>query len=236
MPSRKKTEDRLYIPPAKRALDLTLCLIALVFLGPFMLLAAALIKLSSPGPVFYHAIRAGYKGRPFAELKFRTMHLNSDRFGSFTARNDSRVFAVGRFLRLFKIDELPQILNILRGEMSIVGPRPEDTETVEKCYTAEQRRVLDVAPGLTGFPQVRFFPELSMIDPGGMDPLEHYRRVILPMRLEMDLEYVRRQSFWLDVSLIARTIFLIAVKSWWVLLFGQKSVNIETPVEASQQQ
>lgn len=221
-----KFEDRLRIPPAKRALDLMLCSLALVLLGPLMLLAAALIKLSSPGPVFYRAVRAGYKGRPFGELKFRTMHLNADRHGSFTAKDDPRVFPVGRFLRLFKIDEMPQILNILRGEMSIVGPRPEDTDTVEKCYSAEQRKVLDVAPGLTGFPQVRFFPELSMIDPGGMDPQEHYRRVILPMRLEMDLEYVRRQSLWLDIYLIAYTIFLIAIKSWWVLLVGQKTVSI----------
>jgi lipopolysaccharide/colanic/teichoic acid biosynthesis glycosyltransferase len=219
-------EDRLRIPPAKRALDLILCSLALVFLGPLMLLVAALIKLSSPGPVFYRAMRAGYKGRPFAELKFRTMHLNADRHGSFTAKDDPRVFPVGRFLRLFKIDEMPQILNILRGEMSIVGPRPEDADTVEKCYNTQQRKVLDVAPGLTGFPQVRFFPELSMIDPGGMDPQEHYRGVILPMRLEMDLEYVRRQSLWLDLYLIAYTIFLIAFKSWWVLLAGQKTVSI----------
>ncbi|HYL77345.1 MAG TPA: sugar transferase [Bryobacteraceae bacterium] len=226
MRSARKFEDRLRIPPAKRALDLILCSLALILLGPMMLLAAALIKLSSPGPVFYHAMRAGYKGQPFAELKFRTMHLNADRHGSFTAKDDPRVFPVGRFLRLFKIDEMPQILNILRGEMSIVGPRPEDTDTVEKCYSAEQRRVLDVAPGLTGFPQVRFFPELSMIDPGGMDPQEHYRRAILPMRLEMDLEYVRRQSLWLDIYLIAYTIFLVAFKSWWVLLVGQKTVSI----------
>jgi lipopolysaccharide/colanic/teichoic acid biosynthesis glycosyltransferase len=158
------------------------------------------------------------------------MHLHSDRHGSFTAKNDTRVFPVGRLLRLFKIDELPQILNILHGEMSIVGPRPEDIDTVEKCYTAEQRKVLEVAPGLTGFPQVRFFPELSMIDPAGMDPQEHYRRVILPMRLEMDLEYVRRQSVWLDLYLIGATMFLIAFKSWWVLIFGQKTLRVEQGV------
>jgi len=228
-------EDRLRIPSAKRALDLILCSLALVFLGPLMLLVAALIKLSSRGPVFYHAMRAGYKGRPFAELKFRTMHLNADRHGSFTAKDDPRVFPVGRLLRLFKIDEMPQVLNILRGEMSIVGPRPEDTDTVEKCYSAEQRKVLDVAPGLTGFPQVRFFPELSMIDPGGMDPQEHYRRVILPMRLEMDLEYVRRQALGLDLYLIAYTIFLIAFKSWCVLLAGQKTVSMRQSAEVREE-
>ena len=214
------------IPFPKRALDLTLCSLAMIVLGPVMLLAAIAIKLSSKGPVFYHAKRAGYKGQAFHELKFRTMRLGADRHGAFTAREDSRVFLAGKILRLFKIDELPQILNILRGEMSIVGPRPEAYEVVKECYTPEQRRVLDVAPGLTGLPQVRFFPELSVIDTRGLDPQEHYKRVILPMRLEMDLEYVRRQSLALDVYLIARTAGLILIKSSKVLLFGTRAVRM----------
>jgi lipopolysaccharide/colanic/teichoic acid biosynthesis glycosyltransferase len=212
------------IPFAKRCFDLVLCGIALIVLGPVMLVCAALIKLSSPGPVFYHAKRAGYQGRAFYELKFRTMHIGADRHGAFTAKGDPRVFPAGRLLRLFKIDELPQIVNILRGEMSIVGPRPEDYEIAAQCYTPAQRRVLDVAPGLTGFPQVRFFPELSVIDTRGMDPQEHYKTAILPMRLEMDLEYVRRQSFWLDLYLVAYTAYLILIKSWVVLLFGARTV------------
>jgi lipopolysaccharide/colanic/teichoic acid biosynthesis glycosyltransferase len=214
------------IPFAKRALDVVLCGLALMVLSPVMLAAALAIKLSSRGPVFYHARRAGYKGLAFYELKFRTMRLGADAHGAFTAKKDPRVFWAGAILRLFKIDELPQILNILRGEMSIVGPRPEAFEIVEECYTAEQRRVLDVAPGLTGFPQVRFFPELSVIDSEGMDPQEHYKRIILPMRLEMDLEYVRRQSFWLDVGLILETARLVLFKSWWVLLFGAREVSM----------
>lgn len=219
-------QDRLRIPFAKRTLDLVLCGLAIIALGPVMLAAAILIKLSSRGPVFYQAPRAGYKGRTFHELKFRTMHVGADRHGAFTANKDPRVFAVGTFLRLFKIDELPQIFNIIRGEMSIVGPRPEDVNIVRDCYTPEQRKVLEVAPGLTGLPQVRFFPELSIIDTGGMNPQEHYQRVILPMRLEMDLEYVRRRSFLLDVWLILYTVYLIAVKSWAILAFGQKTVQL----------
>jgi lipopolysaccharide/colanic/teichoic acid biosynthesis glycosyltransferase len=214
------------IPFAKRCFDLALCGVALIFLGPVMLVCALLIKLSSKGPIFYHARRAGYRGHPFDELKFRTMHLGADRHGAFTAKADPRVFPAGRLLRLFKIDELPQILNIVRGEMSIVGPRPEDLEIVEQCYTPAQRSVLDVAPGLTGFPQVRFFPELSVIDTRGMDPQEHYKKVILPMRLEMDLEYVRRQSFWLDVYLVMYTAYLILIKSWVVLIFGASTVAL----------
>ena len=197
----------------KRATDLAFVSAALVLLGPLMLLVALLIKLSSRGPVFYIAPRMGWRGIPFGQIKFRTMHVGADRQGAFTAQHDRRVFAVGRWLRLFKIDELPQILNILRGEMSVVGPRPEEVTTVEKCYTTEQREVLNAMPGLTGLPQVRYFPELSIIDPGDMDPQLHYQTVMLPIRLEMDLEYIRRRSFWFDLGLIAWTIYLIVVRA-----------------------
>jgi lipopolysaccharide/colanic/teichoic acid biosynthesis glycosyltransferase len=218
--------DKPPIPFSKRALDLSLCALAMIVLGPVMLLAAIAIRLSSPGPVLYRAKRAGYKGQVFYELKFRTMRLGADRLGAFTAREDPRVFPAGKLLRLFKIDELPQILNIFRGEMSIVGPRPEAYEIVEECYTPEQRQVLDIAPGLTGFPQVRFFPELSVIDTGGLDPQDHYKHFILPMRLELDLDYVRRRSFTLDLYLIAYTAYLIVIKSWIVLLFGARTARI----------
>jgi lipopolysaccharide/colanic/teichoic acid biosynthesis glycosyltransferase len=213
-------------PLSKRATDLVLCLLALVVLGPVMLAVALLIKLSSGSPVFYKAPRAGYKGRPFHELKFRTMFVGSDRQGAFTSKNDKRILPCGRLIRLLKLDELPQIFNILRGEMSVVGPRPEDLSIVDECYDERQRQVLDVRPGLTGIPQVRFFPELSIIDPHGMDAQQYYRDVILPMRLELDLEYVRRQSFWFDAALILQTIYLVAVKSWSILLFGIKPLDL----------
>ncbi len=224
------------MPWWKRATDLTLALSALVFLGPLMLLAALLIKLSSSGPVFYVAPRMGWRGIPFGQLKFRSMHVGADRYGAFTAQRDPRVFPVGAWLRLFKIDELPQILNILRGEMSVVGPRPEEVTTVERFYTQDQRRVLDAVPGLTGLPQVRFFPELSLIDPGGKDPQAHYQQVILPMRLEMDFEYIRRRSFWFDVSLILQTIYLIVVKAPSLVLgVTPKKVELPTLLRGSSQ-
>jgi len=217
------------MPWWKRATDLTLVALALVVLGPLMLVAALLIKLSSRGPVFYVAPRMGFRGVPFGQLKFRTMHVGADRQGAFTAKHDRRVFPVGRCLRLFKIDELPQVLNILRGEMSVVGPRPEEIATVEKCYSVEQRKVLDAVPGLTGLVQVRYFPELSIVDPGGMDPQEHYQKVILPVRLEMDLEYIRRRSFWFDAGLIVWTAYLIVVKAPLIVL-GMKPRQAELPV------
>ena len=197
----------------KRATDITLCALALIVLGPLMLAAAVAVLLSSPGPLFYVAPRMGRGGRPFGQLKFRSMHVGSDAKGAFTEKDDPRIFWAGRVIRLFKIDELPQIFNILRGEMSVVGPRPEDIKTVENYYTDEQRRVLEVLPGLTGLPQVRFFPELSIIDPDGMDAQEHYCRIVLPLRLEMDLEYIRRQAFWFDLGLIAWTVALIVGKA-----------------------
>lgn len=212
----------------KRATDITLCGLALVVLGPLMLVAAVAIWLSSPGPLLYVAPRMGRGGRPFGQFKFRSMHVGADRKGAFTEKNDNRIFWAGRVIRLFKIDELPQIFNILRGEMSVVGPRPEDIKTVENYYTAEQRRVLAVLPGLTGLPQVRFFPELSIIDPEGMDPQEHYCRIILPLRLEMDLEYIRRQSFWFDLRLIAWTVALIVWKAPLLALgFRFEPVTVE---------
>ncbi len=207
------TTDCSGISWSKRVLDVVLSTLGLVLLAPVMLLAAALIKLSSPGPVFYAAQRAGYRGRRFRLLKFRTMCTGADRGGAITSKNDPRVFPLGWFLRVTKLDELPQLINVLRGEMSIVGPRPEDVAIVQELYTAEQREVLEVLPGLTGLPQVRFFPEISQIDPGGMDPEEHYRRVVLPMRLELDLEYVRERTVWLDLHLICVTIFLITFEA-----------------------
>ena len=145
--------QRTRSPIFKRLMDILFSAIGLVLLGPLMLLAAAVIRLSSPGPVFYVAKRAGLHGRAFGLLKFRTMQVGADRLGACTAQNDSRVFAAGRILRLFKIDELPQLINVLRGEMSIVGPRPEDWQIVHDCYTPEQRRVLEVVPGLTASPK-----------------------------------------------------------------------------------
>ena len=216
------------MPWWKRSTDLAMVSAALLFLGPLLLVVALLIKVSSRGPVFYVAPRMGWRGLPFGQLKFRTMHVGADRQGAFTAKQDSRVFSVGKWLRLFKIDELPQIFNILRGEMSVVGPRPEDVATVQECYTVTQRKVLEAVPGLTGLVQVRFFPELSIIDPGGMDPQEHYKQVILPIRLEMDREYIERRSFWFDASLIAQTIFLIVVRAP-ALALGMAPRKMELP-------
>ena len=205
----------------KRAFDVAMSGLALLVLSPLFALIAIAIKVSSAGAVFYVAPRAGRGNQLFGQLKFRTMHMNADKAGAFTAKNDSRIFVVGKGLRMLKLDELPQLWNVFCGEMSIVGPRPEDWETVRSCYTTEQMRVLDARPGLTGLPQVRFFPDLSIIDTAGMDSQLHYKTVILPMRLAMDLEYIDKRSFVYDLGLIVRTAYLIVVKAPWILITGR---------------
>lgn len=205
-------------PTSKRCMDLVLCGIALVPLAPLMAVVALWVRCTSPGPILYRARRAGYKGEAFELLKFRTMRVGSDRAGAITAAGDRRILPLGRWVRLLRLDELPQIFNILRGEMSLVGPRPEDLEIVRTCYTAEQRAALDVLPGLSGIPQVSFLFDPGDLDPGDMDPQEHYREIILPLRLTLDLEYIRRRSVRYDLYLLARTFLCIAFKSWFLLV------------------
>jgi lipopolysaccharide/colanic/teichoic acid biosynthesis glycosyltransferase len=212
--------DRPRLPISKRLTDIAISAVGLLVLSPLLLLIALLVKLYSPGPLFYFAHRAGYKGHPFDLFKFRTMHVGADRFGAITAKNDPRIYPLGKLLRLFKLDEVPQLFNVLRGEMSLVGPRPEDLTIVRDCYSEQQRRVLEVPPGLTGLPQVRFFPEIPHGEDA--DAQEHYRGQMLPIRLEMDLEYIRRRSFGLDLYLILYTAYLILFKGPCILVFGHK--------------
>jgi lipopolysaccharide/colanic/teichoic acid biosynthesis glycosyltransferase len=199
-------------------MDVVLCGAALVLLAPVMAAVALWVRCTSPGPILYRARRAGYKGEAFDLLKFRTMRLGADRDGAITEADDRRVLPGGRVVRLLRLDELPQIFNILRGEMSLVGPRPEDLDIVRTCYTPEQRAALDVLPGLSGIPQVSFLFDTADLDPGDLDPQEHYRQIILPLRLTLDLEYIRRQSVRYDLYLLARTFLCIAFKSWGLLM------------------
>jgi lipopolysaccharide/colanic/teichoic acid biosynthesis glycosyltransferase len=202
--------------PGKRVLDVVLASLLLLPALPVMLLIALAVRLTSPGPVFFRGERSGLKGRKFRQLKFRSMRTTS-LGGTFTTRDDCRVTAVGRLLRFAKLDELPQLLNVLRGDMSIVGPRPEDAVIVREHYTREQLRVLSVRPGITGLLQVRVFPDFTYSVPDGVDPQQYYLHAILPARLKEDLEYVDRMSVWLDVKVVLLTVYCILVKSWFIL-------------------
>jgi lipopolysaccharide/colanic/teichoic acid biosynthesis glycosyltransferase len=190
---------------AKRALDLMLSTLGLLVLTPVLLLVAILIKVDSPGPVFYRQVRVGRGGEPFRILKLRTMHVDADRVGgALTVRADPRVTRVGRWLRKLKLDELPQLANVVAGQMSIVGPRPEVPRYVER-YTPEQRRVLSVRPGITDLASLAFRDENELLSASD-DPERLYLDEILPRKLELSLEYVDRQNLVEDLRIMWRTV------------------------------
>lgn len=187
-----------------RPLDLGAAVAGLVLLAPLFAVAAIWVKLDSPGPVFYRARRVGKGEREFRAFKFRSMTVGSDRAGpGITVANDARVTRSGRFLRRTKIDELPQLLNVLRGEMGLVGPRPEDPRYVAR-YTPEQRELLRVRPGMTSPASLRYRREESVLT--GPDWEEAYLGEVLPRKLALDLEYVRSRSSTSDLALVVRTL------------------------------
>lgn len=189
---------------AKRLFDCTVALVGLLLLLPLFALAAIAIKIDSPGPVLYRARRVGKGGRPLAMIKFRTMTDGPDRDAGprVTAEDDPRITRLGRLLRSTKINELPQLLNVLKGEMSLVGPRPEDPEFVAQ-YTEEQREVLCVLPGVTSPASVLYCNEERLLSYATAS--DSYLAQILPTKLRLDLLYVRRRSFLLDLDVLLRT-------------------------------
>jgi lipopolysaccharide/colanic/teichoic acid biosynthesis glycosyltransferase len=188
---------------AKRALDLLISILGLLLLSPLLLLLALWIKLDSRGPVLYRGKRVGKDGRPFVMYKFRTMVLGAERTGpAVTYKDDPRITKAGRFLRRTKLDELPQFFNVLRGQMSLVGPRPEDPSYVA-FYTPEHRLVLSVKPGITGPTQLQYRDEASLLQGEGVD--EEYVSRLMPQKLKLDLEYVRTRSLLLDLRILWQT-------------------------------
>jgi len=209
------------IRPSKRLTDTVVSLVGLVVFAPVMAAVTLWIKAVSPGPVFYIAPRVGLRGRRFGQIKFRTMHTRADKLGTFTIKSDPRIIWGGEVIRTLRLDELPQFLNVLRGEMSVVGPRPEDVETVENYFSQRYWRTLEVLPGLTGIRQIRNWPHCSDLTPDDVeDEQQYYFDVILPYSIEMDIEYVEKQGFWFDLYLLIATTWAVGVKSWWIPLFG----------------
>lgn len=189
----------------KRFFDLVLSLIGLLILAPLLMALAVWIRFSSPGPVFYRSRRAGRHGRPFRLLKFRTMVVEADKIGGpSTSADDPRITIAGAFLRKHKLDELPQLVNVLRGDMSLVGPRPEVLEEVA-LYTEEEKRLLDVRPGITDWASIRFRNEAEILR-GAPDPHQAYREKIRPEKIRLGLEYVRCQSLLTDCRIVLQTL------------------------------
>lgn len=188
----------------KRTFDLTISALLLMALSPLFLLVATAIKLDSKGPVFHRAIRAGKHGVPFTMYKFRTMVVGAAKCGpGLTRGGDPRVTRVGKWLRKYKIDEVPQLINVLRGEMSLVGPRPEDPRYVAH-YTPSQRQVLSVRPGIASPAAIKYRHEEEVLAAAGGDLEEAYLKYVLPDKLWLDLVYVHRRSFLLDLAVLAR--------------------------------
>jgi len=185
----------------KRALDLAVAVPLLVILSPVLVALAAAVRLTSRGPAFHRATRVGRDGRPFTMLKLRTMRAGPG--AAITTRDDPRVTALGRALRRARLDELPQLMNVVRGEMSIVGPRPEDPRFVA-LYSEEQRAVLALRPGITGAAQLVFRDEAALLDPA--DPDGSYIRAVLPRKLAIDLEYARGRSLAGDLRIMGMTL------------------------------
>jgi lipopolysaccharide/colanic/teichoic acid biosynthesis glycosyltransferase len=195
---------------AKRLIDVILAGAALLVTAPLLAAAAVGVRLSSPGPVFYRGTRVGRHRRPFAMYKFRTMHAaNGKPASAITAQHDPRVFAFGSWLRRSKIDELPQLWNVLKGEMSIVGPRPEDPKFVDAHYTPAHLETLEVRPGLASPGSIYNYTHGEALLTGD-DAERRYIEQLLPVKLALDVVYVRGKSLWYDVKIVARTVWAIA--------------------------
>ena len=188
----------------KRIFDLFFSFFVLIVLSPFFLIAAILIKAHDGGPVFYMAPRVGKNGKNFRMFKFRTMIVNADKAGpSSTTSTDSRLTGIGKFLRKYKLDELPQMINVLIGQMSIVGPRPQ-IEWAVKEYSNEERKILSLKPGITDYASIHFSNEGELLA-GSDDPDKTYMELIHPVKMKLSLEYLKNHSMLVDLKIIFMT-------------------------------
>ena len=193
---------------AKLAMDIVLSAAALCVLWPVLLLIALAIVVDDPGPVFYRQVRVGRGGKPFRIFKFRTMVVDADKKGlSITVGRDSRITRVGALLRKTKLDELAQLLNVLCGQMSFVGPRPEVPRYVE-LYTPYQRQVLLVRPGITDYASIAYRNENDLLA-GADDPEKMYIETIMPDKIELNMKYLREISPLADLRLILKTVIAV---------------------------
>ena len=189
----------------KRVCDFILSLIGIIVLSPIFIIVSIAIKLDSRGKILFLQKRVGRYGKEFNIYKFRTMVSNAEKLGKqITVGNDNRITKVGAFLRKYKIDELPQLFNVLKGDMSLVGPRPEVPKYV-KLYSDEQKKVLNVRPGITDMASLRYKDENEIL--GKVDnPEEYYINVIMKDKLNLNLEYIEKSNIFFDLYLIIKTV------------------------------
>lgn len=190
---------------AKRIFDIISSLIGLILFSPFLIVIAILIIIDSKGGVFFTQQRVGKNNIDFGLYKFRTMKVNSEKQGQLTISNtDSRITKIGTFLRKYKLDEIPQLVNILKGDMSVVGPRPEVRKYVN-MYNEEQLKVLSVKPGLTDLASLKYINENELLGKS-TNPEQTYINEIMPEKLALNMEYIKRNNVWIDIQLIFKTI------------------------------
>lgn len=206
----------------KRCFDLLFAVCFLVVFSPVYIISWLIVKIVSPGPAIYKAERVGKGGKLFKCYKFRSMRVDSGKVRLTTLENDDRIFPFGKFIRKAKIDEMPQVVNILKGEMSVVGPRPEDKENADKVYVGEFVHILDVKPGLTSTASLYDYTHGEMFEDE-----ESYEKEFMPKKLKLELYYVNHRSFWYDIQLVLRTAWLIILKT------GGKN-DFTEPVELSE--
>lgn len=189
----------------KRFFDIVCAALCLILLAPLMAVVGALVRMDSDGPSIYRSPRVGLRGTVFNMFKFRTMIAGADTKGALiTTAHDNRITRLGRFLRRSKLDELPSLVNVLRGEMSLVGPRPENPRSAS-LYTAEQRRLFDVRPGITSLASIKYVNEESILSAAGGD-VETAYQAILNDKLQIELDYLKKQHFMTDLRIIALTV------------------------------
>ncbi|MEO8680300.1 MAG: sugar transferase [Vicinamibacterales bacterium] len=192
---------------AKRAFDIAVSVAGVIALSPVLVVIAILVKVGSPGPVLYRGVRTGLQGRPFRILKFRTMRPDAELVGGgSTAKDDVRITRVGRVLRRLKLDELPQLVNVVLGDMSLVGPRPELPQYTRE-YTQEEQLILSVRPGITDYASIEFSRLGEVL--GNEDPDTVYETRVRPVKNALRLKYVRERTFAEDLRILGRTLLKI---------------------------
>ena len=206
----RRTDGNVRGYPGQRLLNLLGALVGLVIMSPVLIVLGLLVKLDSPGPVLYRGERLGRLGKPFHILKFRTMVESPQKTAPITVEGDGRITRVGRFLRRSKLDELPQLFNVMKGEMSLVGPRPECAYYFQYYAEEERRLIHSVRPGLTDYGSLRFHDEGRLLA-GSPDPVKFYLERIRREKVDEQLRYIREQSFLTDLKIIVRTIVTIII-------------------------
>tara|TARA_A100001015_G_C14964881_1_gene702502 strand:- start:311 stop:955 length:645 start_codon:yes stop_codon:yes gene_type:complete len=203
----KTASSKSFYNISKRLFDFLFAVIAIIALSPFLFVIGLLVKITSAGPIFYRGERIGFKGKSFKIFKFRSMFLGSDKGPGTTSKSDARVTLIGGFIRKYKLDELPQLINIIIGDMSFVGPRPE-LKRYTDLYNEEEKIILSVRPGITDFSSLHFSNLNELID--DKDPDYSFEKYILPQKNRLRIEYIKKRNFWLDLALIFKTITRLA--------------------------